>query len=174
MQKLLTPDQVAESLAVCRDTIYGMVRDGRLPAVELKRRLRFRPEDVERALQDPKRQCLTRAGQLTVRRRMDVAQAIAERSAEYVIDEEITNSGARHDSTVLESHAAASLRGERIEALRRIETQLAATGENNDTEKLPEDAEEAIACGRGGTTPTRVSSMEQRATSGPHRSGRKG
>jgi hypothetical protein len=54
---MLTPDQVAEHLAVTRDVVYDLVQQGRLVGVRLnpvtdsagRRRgtLRFRPADVE-------------------------------------------------------------------------------------------------------------------------------
>ncbi len=55
MTQLCTVDDLAASLRVSRDSIYRMVRRGQLRAHRLsngpKARLRFRPEDVERALQ---------------------------------------------------------------------------------------------------------------------------
>lgn len=51
--RLLTPDQVAESLAVSRSTVLRMIADGSLPAICLRRGKRkavhrIREEQLER------------------------------------------------------------------------------------------------------------------------------
>lgn len=43
---LLTADQVAATLGVCRETVYRLARAGELGAVRVRRALRFRSEDV--------------------------------------------------------------------------------------------------------------------------------
>ena len=52
-QPLLTIDGVCARLALSRETVRLLVREGRLPAIQLKPggHLRFRSEDVERLCQ---------------------------------------------------------------------------------------------------------------------------
>ncbi len=51
-EELLTPQKVAEILKIKPARVYEAVRDGRLPAVRITSKLiRFRPEDVERFIQ---------------------------------------------------------------------------------------------------------------------------
>jgi excisionase family DNA binding protein len=42
----MTVNQVAEMLAVSRDTVYRLVRSGALPTVKVGERLMFRPEAI--------------------------------------------------------------------------------------------------------------------------------
>ena len=51
MSRLLTAEEVAMRLGVSGWVVYRLVKERRLPAVRLgPRRLRFRPESVEKAL----------------------------------------------------------------------------------------------------------------------------
>lgn len=51
MEKLLTPDEVAEMLGIAKVTLYQMVFYRRIPAVQISRRcLRFRKQDIEKWL----------------------------------------------------------------------------------------------------------------------------
>jgi excisionase family DNA binding protein len=48
---LLTVNMVAELLAISRDTVYRLVRQGDLVPCRVGERLRFRPEDVDAYLE---------------------------------------------------------------------------------------------------------------------------
>ena len=48
---LLTVNDVARLLVVSRDSVYRLIRDGHLRPVRVGKRLRFRPEDIERYLE---------------------------------------------------------------------------------------------------------------------------
>jgi excisionase family DNA binding protein len=43
----LTVNQLAGRLAISRDTVYRLVRAGKLPTVRVGERIRFRSEDVD-------------------------------------------------------------------------------------------------------------------------------
>lgn len=53
---LLNPHQVAKLLNVRRSTVYIWTSQGRLPAIRLNGRLRFRPESLKAILE--RRQCI--------------------------------------------------------------------------------------------------------------------
>jgi excisionase family DNA binding protein len=46
--KWLTAKEVAEMLGFDRDTIYNWARTGRIPAIKLRHRLRFKQSDIQR------------------------------------------------------------------------------------------------------------------------------
>jgi excisionase family DNA binding protein len=50
--ELLTPEELADLLKVKMSWIYDQVEAGRLPALRLNRRLRFRPAEVAAFLED--------------------------------------------------------------------------------------------------------------------------
>ena len=54
-EPLITAEEVAERLAISRDEVYKLAREGRIPKVPIGRAVRFRPEAIEdwiRALED--------------------------------------------------------------------------------------------------------------------------
>lgn len=50
MKKLLTPHDVAELLQVSVPTVQRWVREGTLPAVKIRRKLRFDPDQIDKAV----------------------------------------------------------------------------------------------------------------------------
>ncbi len=52
MEKLLTPEQVAEHLVVAERTVYEWLRSGRLRGIKLGRLWRIREADLEAFLQE--------------------------------------------------------------------------------------------------------------------------
>jgi len=51
MEKLLTPDQIAEYLGVKKSTIYQWTHEGYIPYVKLGKFVRFKVSNVERWLE---------------------------------------------------------------------------------------------------------------------------
>jgi len=51
MDKLLTPDQIAEYLGVRKSTIYQWTHEGYIPYVKLGKFVRFKESNVERWLE---------------------------------------------------------------------------------------------------------------------------
>jgi excisionase family DNA binding protein len=56
VEKLLTPEQVAERLQVTVQTIYTWLRSGYLPSVKMGRLWRIRPDDLEEFIRQQKHQ----------------------------------------------------------------------------------------------------------------------
>ncbi|WP_272999437.1 helix-turn-helix domain-containing protein [Hydrogenibacillus schlegelii] len=52
MERLLTPEEVAERLRVTRRSVYEWLRTGRLRGLKAGTRWRIRPEDLERFLSE--------------------------------------------------------------------------------------------------------------------------
>jgi excisionase family DNA binding protein len=48
MQEMMTPDQVARYLQVNRATVYRLIRQGRLPAIQLGRIYRLERKEVQK------------------------------------------------------------------------------------------------------------------------------
>lgn len=53
MQKLLTPEEAADTLAVSKDTVLAWLRSGQLKGVKAGRLWRVRERDLEAFLQEP-------------------------------------------------------------------------------------------------------------------------
>ncbi|MBN2226821.1 MAG: helix-turn-helix domain-containing protein [candidate division Zixibacteria bacterium] len=51
MEKLLTPDQMAEYLSVQKSTIYQWTHEGFIPHIKLGKFVRFKASNVERWLE---------------------------------------------------------------------------------------------------------------------------
>jgi excisionase family DNA binding protein len=50
--QLLTSSQVAERLAISRATLYRLTGEGKLVPVRIGRAVRFRPEDVDKLIEE--------------------------------------------------------------------------------------------------------------------------
>jgi excisionase family DNA binding protein len=50
-ERLLTVNEIADRLAISRDTVYRLVRSGDLHTVRVGERLRFRPPEIDAYLE---------------------------------------------------------------------------------------------------------------------------
>ena len=55
-KKLMDVDDLADYLKLNRSTVYGMAQKGKLPGLKVGGSWRFKPEDVEKWIQDQRRE----------------------------------------------------------------------------------------------------------------------
>ncbi len=75
MEKLLTPEQVAEHLVVAERTVYEWLRSGRLRGIKLGRLWRIREADLEAFLQGEDEEPLSPEDLEAVRRGLEDLKA---------------------------------------------------------------------------------------------------